>query len=53
MLLLQDIFLSFFTFHTHHKVFSVKGLHFLHLNARSLLPKIDEIRLPAWKVQVQ
>lgn len=33
-------------------VFSAKGLHFLHLNARSLLPNIDEIRLLALNLNV-
>lgn len=31
------------------KIFNEKGLHFLHLNARSLLPKISELKLIALK----
>ena len=30
-------------------MFPEKGLHFLHLNARSLLPKISELKLIASK----
>ena len=29
----------------HWKAFQRKGLHFLHLNVNSLLPKIDEVKL--------
>ena len=31
----------------HWKAFKRKGLHFLHLNVNSLLPKIDEVKLIA------
>ena len=33
----------------HWKAFRRKGLHFLHLNVNSLLPKIDEVKLIANK----
>ena len=31
------------------KVFEKRGLHFIHLNINSILPKIDELRLIAFK----
>ena len=34
------------------EAFGKKGLHFVHLNVRSLLPKIDEIRLLVCKAEV-
>ena len=30
-----------------YKCFQKKGLHFVHLNIRSLLPKVDELQLLA------
>ena len=33
----------------HWKAFQRKGLHFLHINVNSLLPKIDEVKLIANK----
>ena len=33
----------------HYQCFSKKGMHFIHLNARSLLPKISELRYLANK----
>ena len=35
----------------HLQCFKSKGLHFIHLNARSLLPKISELRLLAAKTK--
>lgn len=34
------------------KHFKSKGLHFIHCNARSLLPKLSEIKLLAIKIRV-
>ena len=36
----------------HWKAFQCKGLHFLHINVNSLLPKIDEVNLIANKSNV-
>ena len=45
-LLLRDL-----TGRDHYECFKRKGLHFLHLNARSLVNKISEIRLLAFKTR--
>ena len=35
------------SFHNEYNCFQTKGLHFIHLNTRSLPPKVDELRLIA------
>ena len=34
-----------------YKVFNKRGLHFIHINTRSLIPKLDEIRIIAHKTR--
>ena len=43
----QETFGNFVNDKSHFECFKKKGLHFIHINARSILPKMSEIRLIA------